>query len=1156
MTDAFVEAIASQRRAATPGRSAFVMANAGAGKTRVLTNRVARLLLADADPAQIICITFTKAAAAEMAERLFDMLGKWALADDETLSTDLRELEGEAYYQRSDAALRRTRQLFARALETPGGLKIQTIHAFCESVLRRFPLEAGVSPGFTVVEDGDAIKLLNTAISQLTRKSGDIDADNDFERLAARFSEDDLRAHIRASVPDLQFSDAASFDPHALSRALGVQPEDTRSAIIDAFLNSLNPQDIDRAATALTESGGNPAKLAPSLKEVSAKGDRTRQWAAAEKVFLTTSRTPRSKLSTKATDKIDPWARPFLDAMQADFLAALERLKAAEIYHDTVAFERIRRRVFAFYQQEKHRRASLDFDDLIARTIHLLTKNATSWIMYKLDNGVDHVLVDEAQDTSPRQWRVIEALIADWLSGDSARAAARSFFAVGDLKQSIYSFQGADADVFQEKERDLGKRLGVVARYENVPLSLSFRTTKPVLHFVDEVFSDPEAAEGLGDAADIHHDLFRQGEYGCVELWPLTPSNDRDDVKPWDAPIDAVSDDHPTIALAKRIAQTIKSWIDGGRILKSEGRPIEPRDILILVQSRSVLFREINQRLATAGVPLAGADRLLLNDDPAIEDIMSFANFALNRSDDLSLAEVLKSPLFGFEDDADIFPLAYERERSESLWSSLKRRSGERDHWRKAADEIDDICATAAPMGPYAFINAILTAGETSGRRRFYERMTNAAGDPINELLRQTLDFENSAPRSLRAFVAWLAKNASEVKREMDTEKNAVRIMTVHGAKGLESNIVFLADAHRGPNYARGTPVYEIEGEGDQSATTVFCASTDLNTASIETARERRKRRAFEEYRRLFYVAATRAREELYICGVARKNAKRPEETPVTEYSWHALSTAAFDRLADQIESDTERFWETSGPVKRIVATQTQAVSRPPVQEITHKIETPGWPHNTAPRESGMKRISPSQFAGETYAPEGKFSGAAYTPLSDKYQRGRAIHRLLELLPDVDADKQNNIADAILERFAPNVSKIERAQWRQEALSIMVDPIFAPAFARNSRAEVNLAGAPRSLNGAIQIAGQIDRMAVFNQDVLIIDYKTNRPPPEDVRDVDIAYVAQLAGYRALVQEIYPKHKVRSAIIWTYAARLMEIPDDILDHAFERIYQSA
>ncbi len=1151
----------NQRRAADPAKSVFVMANAGSGKTRVLTNRVARLLLSDVRPQRILCITFTKAAAAEMAERLFAVLGEWALASDEKLLSDLGELEGEGSPERSAEDLAKARRLFARALETPGGLKIQTIHSFCESVLRRFPIEAGAPPGFQVVEDAQAATLLSDALDSLAVTARtDTSVAADFDRLSRKRNESDLRALLlgaaRQSAPNDIESAAAD-----LASALSIDPSDSESEIKKTFLEALNPEQLKRAQAGLAAEGVKPKEAAERLSAFFAACDDEGRWRSLCEFFLTAAGTPRKSIATKATDKHDSWVAPFLDELQSTFVGALDELKSHSLYADTVALWRLGAGLNAKYGAAKSARAMLDFDDLIERVKILFTRVESDWVMYKLDAGIDHVLIDEAQDTSPGQWAVVESLFADFFSGAGARTSPRSFFAVGDLKQSIYSFQGADVGLFREKEQLLGKKLAAITAYENLQLPMSFRTTAPVLAFVDAAFDDPAAADGLGEFPIPAHGVKREGEAGLVELWPLTPRPSTPEINPWDAPVDALEASHPVRLLSDRVAATIKGWLDTREVLESKGRPIEAGDIMILVQSRGALFREVIQRLSATGVPVAGPDRLKLAEDPAVEDLMSLALFALTRNDDLSLAEVLKSPLFGFDDDADLFPLAHEREKHETLWASLRRRQEEQPHWRRAVTELQSACNIATAHGPYAFFSHVLETGSPSGRKRFFSRLGETSSDAIDELLRQALDFENGEPRSLREFVAWFDGRSADIKRELERDNNAVRVMTVHGAKGLEGDIVFLLDGHREPNAGAKDPLLQpARDSGLKTDARLLAWSKADDVPLSEAARTEKSRLIYEEYRRLFYVAATRARDRLYICGIEQGRSKNPQDKPVGLKSWHSLALDAFDRLGGEVEHDPAPFWpDSSEASRRLSCNQTAAIKSAPQQSAKSAVSPPAWIKTNPPREAPALRLSPSRLSVEEA--EAQVYDAAYSPVvgesvgSDPYARGRTLHRLLELLPGVAPDRRSQTADRLLSRLAPDTSADERGRWRDEVMRVLTDPQFSEVFAPGSLAEASIVGVPKGAPTNARISGQIDRLAISPSRVLVVDYKTNRPPPKDVRDADPAYIAQLAAYRSLLQEIYPDRQIDCALLWTFDARLMEAPSPMLDHAFARIQKA-
>lgn len=1135
MNAAILETTTSQRLAADPALSAFVSANAGAGKTRVLTNRVARLLLADGvDPSTILCITFTKAAAAEMADRLFRLLGDWALAPDEKLQAALADLDGDAR-MRDAGELARARRLFARALETPGGLKIQTIHSFCESVLKRFPLEAGVAPGFSVIEELEARDLRRRSVDLIAEEAGGPVAAA-FARLLSKMQGDALRALLDGAMGarrDFARGEALGFD--ALSRdvsgLLGVSGE---GSPIAAIVTRIEAFDLARLKSLLAAGSATTKEAALSVDAFAAASGIAAKFAAIKPVFLTGADAPRKNVLAAAVIKENPAFAHSVDALQAEIVGALDSIRAAAAAAESHDFFTLLAPCFAAYDAMKAARAALDFDDLIAATGRLLaSKNGASWVLYKLDMGLSHILLDEAQDTGPDAWRVIEAPLQEFFSGESARPLSRTFFAVGDQKQSIYSFQGADAALFNQKEKDLGKKIAAVQAYENVPLLASFRSALPVLDFADALFARDEVIENVSVDRPLRHRCTRDGAGGLVELWPLAPRTPLKKPDPWDVPLDATTHDSPPKLLAAEVAKTIAAWLRDKELLASQGRPIEPGDILILVQNRGALFTETIRALGAAGVPVAGADKVRLIEEQGVLDLLSYARAALFDGDDLSLAETLRSPFFNVTEES-LYALAAGRETAR-LWPALAARRAERPEWAGAFDEISRARVVAAKEGAAAFFSHLLETGAPSGWRRIAERLGTPAREPIEAFLRQADDFERSHPRSLRLFLDAIVRSSAEISRDYSEAGASVRVMTAHKAKGLEANIVFLIDAHRRALTGKVGAVLDAPGP-DGAVVPVLALDEARKHPLLDAAHGRMKRLIRDEYRRLLYVAATRARDRLYICGHALGNDKTPDAHPPAEKSWHALAEDAFDALGVDAIGAEVRF---GAPVRRLSTPQTAAIKdKAAPSPAPVNAPFPDYLHEAAPVEPTLRRLAPSRSGEErAYSPRG----------ADPYRRGRILHRLLELLPRVAPDRRLAAADRILASSAEAFSAEIRAAMRAEAMRVLEDPAFAAAFAPGSLAEVAISGRPAGATG-VTISGQIDRLAVTAKQILVIDFKTNRPPPKAIEDVAPAYIAQLAAYRALLRAIYPGRAILSALLWTFDARLMAVPDEMLDHA--------
>lgn len=1131
----------SQRLAADPSLSAFVSANAGSGKTRVLTNRVARLLLDGVDPSTVLCITFTKAAAAEMADRLFNLLGKWALADNAALQDALSSLDGDSRIRSADD-LARARRLFARAIETPGGLKIQTIHSFCESILKRFPLEADVAPGFSVIEEMESGELKRAAIDSVAARAEGGVADA-FAHLLSKTSGKTLRELLEDAIGKRRkFARTETIGWDALGDEVAaiLNIADPAAASIDAIVDLIAAFDLNRLKELML--AGSPTTQAASIKidAFFAAATAPEKFDAINQIFLTASLEPRKDVISKKIAKSEPAFADAIRLLQDDIAAILDRIRGAEAVADTRAFFAIIKQCFADYDAAKAARAALDFDDLIARTRALLrTSGGAGWVLYKLDMGLAHILLDEAQDTGPDAWDVIEAPLDEFFSGAGARARIRTFFAVGDQKQSIYSFQGADAVLFKEKEGDLGKKIGATQNYENVPLKASFRTTAPVLQFVDALFERDEIIENVSAERPLQHYCTREGDAGLVELWPLAPKPEKTTPDPWDAPLDATPAESPPGLLANAIAETVASWLDRKEILESQGRPIEPGDIMILVQNRGALFSEMIRALGARGVPVAGADKIKLMEDQGVLDLVSYARAVLYEGDDLSLAETLKSPFFGVDEDS-LYELAANRAEA-NLWAALRARRTERAEWARAFDEFSAVRAVAMTEGAAAFVTHVLETGAPSGWRRLAERLGLPCREPIEEFLRQAHDFEMKHPRSLRLFLDAFVKSGAEISREAAEAGPTVRVMTAHKAKGLEANIVFLIDAHRHPPDKNVGDLLTLPGpHGDDIP--ALALGDAKNNLRLVAARDDKKRLMREEYRRLLYVAATRARDRLYICGHESGADTKPHARAPAEKSWHALAEDAFDALGDKIDDGGEKF---GARVRRFAS--AQIVAAKPEERTTpfnSDRPVPDYLMTLARAEVRPRRLSPSALVN------GETGSAAYSPARGRepYQRGRALHRLLELLPEIDRGKRRDAADRLLVHHAAVFSEDARTQMREEALRVIEDPRFADVFAPGGLAEIAIGGAPRGARNGLFLSGQIDRLAILPDRILVVDYKTNRPPPHRIEDVPHAYIAQMAAYRALLQEIYPGRKVETALLWTFDARLMAIPDEALDRA--------
>jgi len=1139
----------AQRTAARPDTSVWVTASAGSGKTKVLTDRVLALLLAGTPPQRILCLTFTKAAAAEMSNRVNARLAAWVTADDKALRDDIASLRDET----DDALLGRARRLFAEVLDAPGGLQISTLHAFCQSLLRRFPLEAHVPPHFALMDERDAAEALDEALEDTiaeARDGGDAGLAEALNVLTARVHETNF-TDLMAGLVNARGKLTRMLEAHggvagavdAMGAALGLAPDETESAIIAAACedSAFACDAVRQAALALAKGTKTDQERGAGIGTwLAAPAGRAAGFESYAELYLTKGEI-RARLATKDVAAI-PGILNALLAEAARIADVAARLRAARVAAGTAALMRIGAKVLERYHADKARRGLMDYDDLIQTARRLLERpGVAEWVLYKLDGGIDHILIDEAQDTNPDQWAIVKPIRAEFFAGRGRHAelspTPRTVFAVGDRKQSIYSFQGASPEEFERIHIETREQVKASqGRWEDVPMNVSFRSTPAVLNAVNAVFLRGRAREGVAlDADDIIHLAKREGDAGLVEVWPLVEPEATDAPVSWKPPVERKKGDSPQNRLAALIARRIRAMIDTNEILPSKGRPIRAGDIMVLVRRRTGFVEELVRQLKKLSVPVAGVDRMVLTQQMAVMDLVALGQFLLLPEDDLTLATVLKSPLVGLTED-ELFTLAYNR-GEKRLWEVLSVHAGSESRFGEAQKMLGDLLGKTDYLTPAELYGHVLVAGH--GRRKLLARLGVDADDPIDEFMNLALAYQKTHPPTLQGFLHWLAAGDTEIKRDLEQSGgDAVRVITVHGAKGLQAPIVFLPDTAQVPSMREQL----LWTEGNL----LWAAKADELDPVTKCAREEAKAAQEREYHRLMYVAMTRAEDRLYVCGWKTKNAARLED------SWYGLISGGLEPLP-QTQKVVDVFLEQSGSlpsgeVLRLTSEQKAAPERERALQIAAAV-TPlpawGW-EDPAPERTPPKPLAPSRAATEP---------TVLSPLKDdgkvRYQRGIIIHRLLQSLPEIAPARRRTAAEAFVQRPGWGLSEEDRAVIVAETLAVLDNAAFAPLFAAGSHAEVPLTG----LVGGFAVSGQVDRLAVTETDVWIIDYKTNRPPPQDRATVDPAYVFQMATYRAALQAIYPDRAIHCVLLWTHGGEsgpyTMELDSAQMDAALTR-----
>ncbi len=1131
-----------QRAVADPNISAWVAANAGSGKTHVLAQRVINLLLKGVEPEKILCITFTKAAAANMAKRVFDTLAQWTTLDDDALDDAIRERSNLVPDARRRALARR---LFARALETPGGLKVHTIHAFCTQLLHQFPFEANVAARFTVLDDTEQTQLLEDLTLHVLL-DGAREPDGALGRALATAmtaaADQTFRDVVRAAIGRrdaisrwVTGADGIDAAIAVLSRALGLDPKENIESIEDEFFSgsAIAADEWAKLAAALMQGGKTDADQARRFNLLASlsRADRVETYLD---IFCTSSdRTPRKSVVTKSIKDAGLIER--LLAEQHRVCALLERKRAVICRDRSAALLTVTHEVLIRYQREKARRGLVDYDDLIDKTLELLTNVDAAWVHYKLDLGIDHLLIDEAQDTSSKQWQIVRQLVAEFTTGAGARNVPRTIFAVGDEKQSIYSFQNAAPKEFAEMRRHFQRA------HENGGLKFvfeefkhSFRSGENVLAAVDEVFKSQTIAASVSSDSDGFppHIALPDAAPSLVEIWEPTEPDQRAEIEGWQAPFDLVSETSPRVKLARRIARAVRRMVDAREPVGIERRAVRYGNVLILVRQRGELFEAIIRALKQEGVEVAGADRLVLAEHIAVMDLMALADALLLPQDDLALATVLRSPLFGFTDE-DLFAVAWDR--GGSLRDALLQKTAERALFTEAVTFLDKLAAMARRETPFAFYAQILGSG--GGRRRFLARLGAEANDALDEFLNLAFDYERRETPSLQGFVAWLRAARAEVKRDMEIARDEVRVMTVHGAKGLEAPIVILADTITPPAGPKQPRLLPIAGNA-----VIWAGRKAEDPPPVAAARQQALDAASDEYRRLLYVAMTRAADRLIVCGANGRN-KRPDGC------WYDLVRTALEPfLVEETDGEEKVFrYRKSSEV----AAEQGAVTAGD-NEKAEPPKLPPWLRESAPAEARRtEALSPSSVFDEEIDRVG-FAAATIADRQKALQRGRIVHRLMQALPDIPLERRQAAADRYLESAAKDFSETERAVMATQMFAILGHARFAEIFTPGSRPEVPIVGRIAGAGAKpILVAGQVDRLIVTADTVLIADYKTDSYVPRKLEEVR-PYVTQLALYRAVLARLYPGKAVRAALIFTTGPVLVEPPADILDAALSEV----
>ncbi len=1160
----------AQAMASDPGASVWVTASAGTGKTKVLTDRVLRLMLDGAKPGSILCLTFTNAAASLMKNRIREELSNWATCKEDVLKTKLRKLTGG---KADDLTVRRARQLYAEFLEASENVQIQTIHSFAGKLLRRFPIESGVPPYFEVMDDQTATEFFRASqvdVLNLIRKEPDGALARAVRMITPEVGEEDFVALI-GEITYRRSQLRETFDLHGglektidaihgyLKTGRGTDAKAVRDRLFsDEGIDGQKPdtEALRAAATALLNGSDADRKKGRLLSRfLDNPADRVPLYNDYIDLFLTEEDSIRKRLASKeAAD-----ALPALASEAQRVFDGLEKVKTVNLARGTESLMVLSDALLAAYKKRKQAQNVLDYDDLIHKANNLLAEeDMTSWVLHKLDHGVEHILIDEGQDTNPEQWQVVAQIASELFSEKyGKKRSQRTVFVVGDEKQSIFSFQRADPREFnahKEYFSDLVRKAG--GKWREVEIDVTFRSSPAVMTVVDKVFEDEKASDGLffvkpgeGESLPkIRHKPFRAGQSGLVESHPVLEVDAVEETVPWELPLERKTVRNPAAEMAAKIADQIKDWLDRGEKLPARDRAINPSDIMILVRRRSEFVDHMVRELKKRDIPVAGSDRMSLSSQLAVMDFVALGEFTLFPGDDLKMAAVLKSPFVGF-DDKQLEDIAIGR--SGTLWDSLKTKAaapGAPKLYTETVAWFEKLQKKRESERPYEFFADIMMnkcpGHEWSGLTALYSRLGYEIEDPLVEFMNALERFEKTHTPSLQGFIDWLQAGEAEVKREIniDPKNPRVHIMTVHGAKGLESPIIILPDTTGIPSDNRLTRPKLLWPEGERKVP-LWVPRVGLEPRSFSEERAKAEKDRDREYRRLLYVAMTRAADRLYVYGYQGARKRSPD-------CWYDLIRGGLERLDGQTPGTHPADAVLRYKVDQTAKPQPDGM-KPPRKRM--RVGVPDWARKKPEQPNiFIKKFYPSIGSGganDNFPVPSPLEGLHET----KAQRtGILIHDLLEFLPAVPESEREGAAKHYLARPVWKLDEKEQQRLAGQVMKVLGDPEFSEIFGSNSRPEVAVTGKVVKNGEERILSGKIDRLVVGEKSVLIVDYKNSWRIPKAPEEISETYLIQMAAYRQAIQQIYPDKEVKCAFLWTRKAQLTQVTGEMLDKVCQKI----
>ena len=1124
----------NQKIASNPNYSVWVSASAGTGKTTVLVNRLLRLFLNDVEPSKVLCLTYTNAGAIEMQNRIYKKARDWATISDDDLIKELKNLSDTPENNTDiDNLFLKARKLFSKLIDNPVPLKIYTIHAFCQSILKRFPIEAGITPHFKIIEDSEVKTLLNEAYQKFVHtlkndKNIDyIDVFESFNYLMNNTSESEFDNLIETIIDGrehffelcLKYKTKAKILETLKNKIFKNFSYPIESFIDDTMLFKANVLDhipsgfIDKLKQILSVDDGKKSIARLNLiGSFLAENDTEKKFDIYKHIFLNSDDSiPANGILNKKSIMAD---MKFPDNVSRETIRireAVEFINSVEIFKTTSSVLDIGLTLNDIYEKLKKKRGVMDFTDLITTVKKLFARDSiSSWILYKLDGGISHVLIDEAQDTSPIQWEIVDKLTSEFFTTGSDKKNVKSLFSVGDRKQSIFSFQGANIKLFEKYKNYFKERI----EFENypfydLPLNRSFRSCENILNTVDDVIKNSSGV--LLPNEDITHIPNRKDSSGLVEVLPLVKRIEDKTSKCFKPPVENINVFNTEVEMANVLATKIRYLLDNEYIsdpkkdsddTKKFIRKIEPKDIMILVKKRN-LADSITKALLAKNIPLAGRDKLSLSDNIAVEDLISLLKFVLFNYDDLSLAEVLKSPLYNLTDD-DLFDLCFNR-KDETLFSRLS----ESEKYKDITNDLKYLIDFSKTALPFEFFDYVLKV--QNKRKNFISRLGVEVVDVLNGFLSQCLSYDNlKLGKSLSDFYEWFSLNDVEIKRNMEQVNNTVRIMTVHSSKGLEAPVVFLYNANEVLSSSRDRILWSEDFP--MYKTSNFKTSGKIFSDMLDTENTANQ----EEFYRLLYVAMTRARDRLYVIG-SENNSKNAR-------TWYScIKESLLSNPKHRIEKNTNINFApdvfTDDDFVILGENDTGEISK------TETVISKNF--ETLP-EFFNEKVDDIPPYNIDIVPTSPLSQNDENNTENALSRGTIIHKLLEYISKFNGDDIEKFIDFYLSK-----TKIEDKDFiKNNILKLYNNSEYNFIFKNKNLSETEIITSENNISKILRV----DKIVFNNDEIWIIDYKTDK----QTESVPSAYKKQLDKYKTAIAKIYPDKKIHTAILWINDLKLSEI----------------